>query len=170
MTVEMDDDLEGGGSQTSPLVMNMTRPPTSASQLEMSDHVSGKVKGPPRAGVARAYLTQQAPNALRFYAFILLVATLIVAPFLPIQWCILLLVTSSCTFGGIASMWLSRVVLQCDDGTAEMRAVSDPIREGASGFLRVQYSVRWKLAFGLEQFTLAMYPHSTLGLISNPSS
>ena len=167
MTVELDDDLEGGGSQTSPLVMNMTRPPTSASQLEMSDHVSGKAKGPPRSGVARAYLTQQAPNALRFYALLLLVATLIVAPLLPIQWCILVLVFSSCTFGGIASMWLSRVVLQCDDGTAEMRAVSDPIREGASGFLRVQYSVRSTVA--LNKYICHLRKDPTPHLDSPPS-
>ena len=42
----------------------------------------------------------------------------------------------------MSSIWLSRVVLQCDDGTAEMRAVSDHIREGAAGILRVHYSVR----------------------------
>lgn len=136
MTLEADDDLEGGGgnNQTSPLV---------ASQLEMSDDVSGKAKGPLRSVRTRAYLSQHAsPNVLVFYALVLLGATVFVAPFLAIQWCILLLVFSSCAFGGIASMWLSRVVLQCDDGTAEMRAVSDPIREGAAGFLRVQYSVR----------------------------
>lgn len=33
-----------------------------------------------------------------------------------------------------------------DDGTSEMRKVSDPIREGAEGFLRVQYGVILKLA------------------------
>jgi hypothetical protein len=135
MTLETDDDLEGGGlgNQTSPLV---------ASQLEMSGDVSGKAKGPPRSAMARKFLSQHAsPNSLARSALVLLTATLLVAPFLAIQWCILLLVFASCAFGGIASIWLSRVVLQCDDGTAEMRAVSDPIREGASGFLRVQYSV-----------------------------
>ena len=142
MTLEADDDLEGGGNQTSPLVI---RPPAStiASQLEMSDVVSGKAKGPPRSGRTRAYMSQHASTgSLGLYVLIVLGVTLILAPFLPLQWRILLFVFGSCAFGGIASIWLSRVVLQCDDGTAEMRAVSDPIREGAAGFLRVQYSVR----------------------------
>jgi len=56
------------------------------------------------------------------------------------------LVFSACAFGAIASLWLSRAVLQCDDGTSEMRAVSDPIREGAEGFLHVQYSAIAKFA------------------------
>jgi hypothetical protein len=137
MTVEMDD-LEGG--QTSPLVNRSA--PTSLSQLEISSDVSGKSKGAPRSGMARAFISQQAPNALRIYALLLFAGTAAIAPFLAIDWCILLLVFSSCIFGGIASMYLSRVVMQRDDGTAEMRAVSDPIREGAAGFLRVQYTVR----------------------------
>ncbi len=37
-------------------------------------------------------------------------------------------------------------VLSKDDGTPEMRRVSDPIREGAEGFLKVQYSVIGKLS------------------------
>ena len=37
-------------------------------------------------------------------------------------------------------------VLSKDDGTVEMRKVSDPIREGAEGFLKVQYGVILKLA------------------------
>ena len=43
----------------------------------------------------------------------------------------------------MSSLYLSRSVLSCDDGTEEMRAVSDPIREGAERFLRVQYTVRF---------------------------
>ena len=142
MALEADDDLEGGVNIT-PGISQITSPlVVTASQLEMSDDVSGKAKGQRRTN-PRAYFSQHAsPNILAFYALILLATTVLVAPFLAIQWCILFLVFASCVFGGIASMWLSRVVMQCDDGTAEMRAVSDPIREGASGFLRVQYSVR----------------------------
>lgn len=91
--------------------------------------------------VARAYLAKHSPAALKLYALVLLVGVVVVCPFLPIEWCILTLVYASCAFGAIASLWLSRSVLECDDGTAEMRAVSDPIREGASGFLHVQYHV-----------------------------
>ena len=39
-------------------------------------------------------------------------------------------------------LWHHCIALaQCDDGTEEMRGVSDPIREGAEGFLHVQYTV-----------------------------
>ncbi|KAI2495989.1 hydrogen-translocating pyrophosphatase [Fragilaria crotonensis] len=161
MTLETDDDLEGGGlgNQTSPLV---------ASQLEMSADVSGKAKGPPRSAMTRKFLSQHSsPNNLVKIALALLTVTLLVAPFLAIQWCILLLVFTSCAFGGIASMWLSRVVLQCDDGTAEMRAVSDPIREGASGFLSVQYSAITKFAFPLAILIVVSYQFRPIG--SEPS-
>ena len=68
-----------------------------------------------------------------------------VLPFLSITFKILCMVYASCVFGGLCSMWLCNVVLNVDDGTSEMRNISDPIREGAEGFLRVQYSVRFNL-------------------------
>jgi len=55
-------------------------------------------------------------------------------------------VAGAVVYGAIASLWLSSSVLKCDDGTKEMRAVSDPIREGAEGFLNVQYSAIAKFA------------------------
>jgi inorganic pyrophosphatase len=97
------------------------------------------------------------------YALLLLVATCSACPFLAIEWCILTLVFSSCAFGAIASLWLSRSVLQCDDGTAEMREVSDPIREGAEGFLKVQYAAIAKFAIPLAVLIVVSYqfrPHS----------
>jgi hypothetical protein len=103
------------------------------------------------------YLTKTSPKKLQLYAVALIAATACLCPFLSIQWCILTLVFSSCCFGTIASLWLSRSVLSCDDGTPEMRAVSDPIREGAEGFLRVQYSAIAKFAIPLAGLIVLSY-------------
>jgi Na+/H+-translocating membrane pyrophosphatase len=48
-------------------------------------------------------------------------------------------------------------VFSKDDGSPEMRAVSDPIREGAEGFLRVQYSAIFRMAFALAAVILLSY-------------
>jgi hypothetical protein len=128
----MDEDVEGGTA----LLRNQA--PSSGGPLEaLSDdhYLPSKNKG------SNTYLTRYSTEKLRSCGLILAVVTCIVTPFLPIEWCILALVYCSCLFGLIASLWLSRSVLQCDDGTAEMRQVSDPIREGAEGFLSVQYTV-----------------------------
>jgi len=53
--------------------------------------------------------------------------------------------------------------LKCDDGTAEMRAVSDPIREGADGFLRVQYSAIAKFAIPLAFLIIFSYQFRPTG-------
>lgn len=112
--------------------------PSSSGPLEVmpSDYYS-----PSKNKISKAYLTRHSTENLRCYGLILVAVTCVVTPFLPIEWSILALVYSSCSFGLIASLWLSRSVLQSDDGTAEMRGVSDPIREGAEGFLSVQYTV-----------------------------
>ena len=39
----------------------------------------------------------------------------------------------------VAALMLVRAVIAADTGTAEMRAISDAIREGAEAFLRRQY-------------------------------
>jgi H(+)-translocating pyrophosphatase len=104
-----------------------------------------------------AYLTQHSSGSLQYAAAILFIATGVIFPFLSIQWAILSLVFSSCCFGMIASLWLSRAVLQCDEGTAEMRAVSDPIREGAEGFLHVQYTAIAKFAIPLAMLIVVSY-------------
>jgi hypothetical protein len=112
--------------------------------------------------ISHAYLTSHSFSALKMYTVVLAIGTGIICPFLSIEWCILTLVFSSCAFGMIASLWLARSVLQCDDGTPEMRAVSDPIREGAEGFLRVQYSAIAKFAGPLALLIVASYqfrPH-----------
>jgi H+-translocating diphosphatase len=99
----------------------------------------------------------QGPSNLGYVAVLLLGATCLVCPFVPLTWSILTIVSSACLFGGIASLWLSRSVLQCDEGTPEMRAVSDPIREGAEGFLKVQYTAIAKFAVPLAILIVLSY-------------
>lgn len=117
-------------------------------------------------------------NAMLQKCIAVLGAVILLGAFaLPLQMKILWLVYGAVVFGAMVSMWLSKNVLSCDDGTKEMRAVvrvacrcecsiarriwcwfftprlmlalllsqSDPIREGAEGFLHVQYTV--SLAF-----------------------
>ena len=122
---------------------------------------SAKDKKPRTAGQMKsqvyATFTRHSPNVLRLWALLLGVATACICPFLPIEWCILVLVFAACTFGAIASLWLARNVLQCDDGTPEMRSVSDPIREGAEGFLKVQYGAIAKFAAPLALLIVFSY-------------
>lgn len=104
-----------------------------------------------------SFLTRQSPQQLQLSAVALIVATAILCPFLPIEYAILTLVYASCGFGTIASLWLAQRVLSCDNGTAEMRAVSDPIREGAEGFLHVQYSAIARFAVPLAGLIVLSY-------------
>ena len=90
-----------------------------------------------------AILTHLPQAAIQKFGIALVVAAAVVSPFLPLTGRILVLVYTCAALGILGSLWLSRTVLSCDNGTAEMRAVSDPIREGAEGFLQVQYTV-WK--------------------------
>lgn len=56
------------------------------------------------------------------------------------------LVFSICIFGIVTTVHLGTWVLSRSDGTDVMRKISDPIREGAEGFLRVQYSAIRKVS------------------------
>jgi inorganic pyrophosphatase len=147
-------DLEGGGIPTSnnPYVKQPSSVSSGGLSLGDSEAVSSSGKDKPRRkkyGVSYPYLTQQSPRKLQVYGFALIILIALLCPFLLIEYCILVLVFASCCFGAIASMWLAHSVLSCDDGTAEMRAVSDPIREGAEGFLHVQYNAIAKFAVPL---------------------
>src|SRR6266446_2466825 len=48
-----------------------------------------------------------------------------------------------------AALMLARAVIASDTGTAEMRAISDAIREGAEAFLRRQYTTIGEIAAAL---------------------
>ena len=68
-----------------------------------------------------------------------------------------MLIYAAIGFGIIGSLYLSKNVLECDDGTEAMRAVSDPIREGAEGFLKVQYNAIAKFALPLSILLIVSY-------------
>ena len=108
-------------------------------------------------GTSFANLTKYPPQKLQMGAIILFVSTCCICPFFPIEWSILTLVYAACAFGAIASLWLSQSVLNCDDGTPEMRGVSDPIREGAEGFLHVQYNAIARFAVPLAGLIVLSY-------------
>lgn len=97
------------------------------------------------------------PENLLPFAILLLAVILVSLYILPVSMGILVLVFGSCVFGALATLWLGRAVLSCDDGTPEMRAVSDPIREGAEGFLRVQYTAIAKFSVPLALMIVTSY-------------
>ena len=81
-----------------------------------------------------------------------------------LHWGIVMLVYSSCMFGVIVSLYLSQIVLSKDDGTAEMRAVSDPIKDGAAGFLSVQYSAIGRFALPIMILIVVSYQFRPSGV------
>ena len=189
------EDMEGGGATTSPGFGGSpyARQGSSASRVSsggpdnlsldsspavllFADDSQGKGRKGSRFKRSSAFhfLTRFQADALRTYASIIIVITIIMYFFCSTTWSILLLVTSACCLDAIASLWLSRSVLSCDDGTAEMRAVSDPIREGAEGFLKVQYTAIAKFAVPLSalivfsyQFRPSLEGDDGVSLISN---
>lgn len=76
---------------------------------------------------------------------------------LSIHTFILLLVLYTCVLGIGVSYVLAMQVLSVDDGTPEMRAVSDPIRQGAAGFLHVQYTAIAQFAVPLAALIFISY-------------
>jgi hypothetical protein len=89
-----------------------------------------------------------------------IVVVLVLLYILPLAWRILGFVYAAIVFGIIGTMWLSKSVLAADDGTPEMKSVGDPIREGAKGFLNVQYtaSAASCLYFYLLVFSFISFP------------
>jgi H(+)-translocating pyrophosphatase len=69
-----------------------------------------------------------------------------------------------CLLGLTFSSYLCGWVLKHDDGTAEMKAVSDPIRMGAEGFLTVQYG-----AIGNISIIVALVIFTAYAIRSNPT-
>ncbi|KAG6604567.1 V-type H(+)-translocating pyrophosphatase [Phytophthora cinnamomi] len=76
------------------------------------------------------------------------------------------LVFTICGYGAAFALYLSHWVLAKDAGSAEMKEVATPIRQGAEGFLRIQYSAIARIAVaiaGLIFFSYALRPSSALG-------
>lgn len=169
-------DLEGGGisssgyTRSSSLGCDDSFGESSSVSLDISPIISasGKDKKKRVKHTSHAYLTRQNPRSLQLYAIALMIGTGVVCPFLSVERSIITLVFSACGFGAIASLWLSRSVLNCDDGTPEMRAVSDPIREGAEGFLHVQYTAIAKFAVPLAGLIFFSYQFRPTAEDENP--
>ncbi|CBJ25689.1 vacuolar-type H-translocating inorganic pyrophosphatase [Ectocarpus siliculosus] len=85
------------------------------------------------------------------------VATLLLLLLMPSGTKPIILVMGCCSAGILVTGWLSDSVLSKDDGTPAMRAVSDPIKEGAEGFLKVQYTAIAKIAVFLLAFIVMSY-------------
>lgn len=81
---------------------------------------------------------------------------------------ILLWVLAACVYGSLAALWLCRAVLLRDAGTPDMRAVSDPIAQGAAGFLAVQYTAIAQFALPLAVLIFVSYQfRPTLSIVHN---
>jgi len=119
---------------------------SSYSKLDKADNYSF---GPPGSFTFKrsnkfeitSLLTHLPQTLIQKLSIYFVIAAAFLSLFFPLTGRILILVYTCAALGLLGSLWLSRTVLSCDDGTPEMRAVSDPIREGAEGFLRVQYTV-----------------------------
>jgi len=63
-----------------------------------------------------------------------------------------------CCFASfLFATWLATWVLEKDEGTPEMREISDAIRQGADGFFKVQYGLIGKLSFGCAAVIFVIY-------------
>jgi len=132
-----------------------------------------------RNRIAFAYLTSWSPATLQRAALLTLIVPILISIFFSswasVMFTIMVWVFAAVAFGVVSSLYLSQSVLSCDDGTEEMRAVSDPIREGAEGFLSVQYNAIAKFAVPLAILLVVSYQfrppldpnsHSTTSSIS----
>ncbi len=84
-----------------------------------------------------------------------------------------LFVLALCADGLIFARFLCDWLLAKDTGTAEMRAVSDPIREGSGAFLKVMYGAIGKISVVVMAVIFCSYqlrPDSMHGGINNLGS
>jgi H+-translocating diphosphatase len=96
-------------------------------------------------GVSRAYANYgKPPNMTPVFGGILGGGALLALIFQ--SYAHVFIVVSICLYGGAFCYWMHAQIMSKDTGTPEMRAVSDPIREGSEGFLKVQYGAISKLA------------------------
>jgi hypothetical protein len=120
------------------------------------------------------FVARHSPEQLRQYAGLALGGGLLCALLLPTTPGVVLLVLSMCCAGYLFAAYLCNDVLALDDGSREMREVSEPIREGAEGFLKVQYTAVSRLAVPLAGLIFVSYlfrPSSALSAhVSNFSS
>ncbi len=119
-------------------------PPTSSSSSSLNRMVFG-------------LLSKTSTDQLKLGLIIALAAPIVLSLVLPLTLRILAFIASAIAFGIIGSIYLAKTVLENDDGTEAMRAVSDPIRQGAEGFLNVQYSAIATFALPLSVLLIISY-------------
>jgi inorganic pyrophosphatase len=74
------------------------------------------------------------------------------------SWVLNMMMVVGYACGGLAfASWLIKWVLNKDAGSAAMRAVSEPIREGSEGFLKTQYTMIFRLAVVMAIFLFVLY-------------
>ena len=131
-------DMEGGSASVGE---RMATAPPAFSAMSPS-YGSGSNGG---GGVSRAYAKHGAPpNMMPVFAGIL--GTGVILSLIFQSYAHILIVISICCYGGAFCYWMHGNIMSKDTGTPEMRAVSDPIREGSQGFLQVQYAAIAKLS------------------------
>eukprot|EP00554_Chaetoceros_debilis_P009824 CAMPEP_0194104226 /NCGR_PEP_ID=MMETSP0150-20130528/4584_1 /TAXON_ID=122233 /ORGANISM="Chaetoceros debilis, Strain MM31A-1" /LENGTH=920 /DNA_ID=CAMNT_0038791695 /DNA_START=144 /DNA_END=2903 /DNA_ORIENTATION=+ len=110
-----------------------------------------------------SFLAKTSMDQLKVALGVTIVLPMILCLILPsLTLRILTFLVSAIAFGVIGSIAMSKSVLENDDGTESMRNVSDPIREGAEGFLSVQYNAIAKFALPLSILIVVSYqfrPH-----------
>jgi hypothetical protein len=142
-------DMEGGGDSSSRGGYSVSSDKmSSGGRLDIGSIMEGHhPRSSPSSGgsFAHAYhgstsnSSKSSSVSVQYIAWI--VGVLILLLFIsPLTWKILGFVYAAIAFGFIGSLWLSKSVLAADDGTPEMQSVGNPIREGAKGFLNVQYT------------------------------
>uniref|UniRef100_A0A7S1BBD8 H(+)-exporting diphosphatase n=1 Tax=Corethron hystrix TaxID=216773 RepID=A0A7S1BBD8_9STRA len=184
-----DDDKQQPSSAIIPPVPPVFQMPSAESMTIGAGPVIAGSSIPPSSGggsaaAFSAYADAANASFLRMTVAGLIAGSFVLSFVLSAESRIILFVTVCCIFGYIYSFQLSRSVLRCDDGTPEMRAVSDPIKEGAEGFLAVQYAAIARIAVpltGLIWFSYMFRPdyseidgargiatlgNSTLGVVS----
>jgi len=120
-----------------------------------SYRVSSNISGWNR--VIFSFLTKYSASTITMMTGLLLCGAMFLFMILPLTYRLLVCIYTAVGLGVLGSLYLSRSVLECDDGTEAMRAVSDPIREGAEGFLSVQYTAIAKFAAPLSILLVISY-------------
>lgn len=104
---------------------------------------------------------KMAGDTVPFSTFAGVLATAMVVSFVIISqgsWMLNMFLVVSYSGGSLVfASWLIKWVLAKDDGTPAMKQVSEPIREGAEGFLKTQYTMIFRLAVVMSIFLFFLY-------------
>ncbi len=137
-------DLEGQGGSGNHSMGNMNGMNSMDSDSDAKKRISRVNLGSYAFNMQRFISIQ--PSRLRQISLLSLLLSIVLLSLSQGPMFYALIVFSICVQGSIVCLFLCSWVLTKDDGTPEMRRVSDPIREGAEGFLRVQYGSIFRMA------------------------